>query len=85
MLRPHIKCADGFTMSVQASDLHYCSPREKGLTFYKMYEVGFPSEAEPLLVDWAEDKDDPTGTVYGFVPVDVIVDVIAKHGGEVKE
>lgn len=80
-----IKCADGFTMGVQASDRVYCSPRISGLGFYSAYEIGYPSEAEPLLMPYAEDESCPTETVYGWVPVQVIVDVIAKHGGIVGE
>jgi hypothetical protein len=79
--RRRIQCVDGFSMSVQASDTHYCTPRTTGLGFYNAYEVGFPSEAEPLLMEYAEDESIPTGTVYGYVPVQVIVNVIVKHGG----
>ena len=32
---------------------------------------------------WVEDKTRPTDTVYGWVPVGVVRDVIAKHGGAV--
>lgn len=76
-----IKCRDGFTMSVQASAYTYCSPRVSGLGFYEAYEVGFPSEEEPLLMPYAETPEDPTGTIYGFVPAQTIVSIIAKHGG----
>ena len=81
MLKKRIECADGFTMSVQASEGHYCSPRITGLGFYNSYEVGYPSEAEPLLMPYVEDASRPTSTVYGYVPAHVIADVIAKHGG----
>jgi hypothetical protein len=81
MINAPIKCRDGFTMSVQASAYHYCSPRITGLAIYNDYEIGYPSEAEPLLMPYAEDADHPTDTVYGYVPVQVLVDVIAKHGG----
>ena len=81
MPNTRIKCADGFSMSVQASAYTYCSPRVTGLGFYDAYEVGYPSEAEPLLMPYAETPDAPTGTVYGYVPVQVIVDITAKHGG----
>ena len=77
-----VVCADGFKMSVQASTLHYCTPRyNRGP--YSAVEVGFPSKAEPLLIKWAEDRDDLTNTVYGWVPADVVKRVIAKHGGMV--
>jgi hypothetical protein len=41
------------------------------------------SDYEELIIDWAEDRDDPTGTVYGYVPVSVVTNVLAKHGGMV--
>ena len=47
-------------------------------------EVGFPSEEEPLLMDYCEDKSEPTHTVYAYVPVQVVTNVIAKHGGIVE-
>ena len=74
-------CEDGFDMSVQASSFHYCSPREDKRHAYTSVEVGFPSDEEPLLMQWVEDPDKPTETVYGYVPAAVILAVIAKHGG----
>jgi len=32
-------------------------------------------------MDYAEREDDPTKTVYGYVPSSVVTLVIAKHGG----
>jgi len=83
-LNPRVMCADGFTMSVQAHDGAYCSPRVNNAESYDEVEVGFPSSAEPLLMDWCDDPNDPTGTVYGYVPVQVVTNVIAKHGGMVE-
>jgi len=79
-----VVCASGFSMSVQANNGAYCSPRINNAKSYDEVEVGFPSAEEPLLMEWCEDKDDPTGTVYGYVPAQVIVNVIAKHGGMVE-
>ena len=79
-----VECADGFTMSVQAHEGAYCSPRCNNAKKYTAAEVGFPSQEEPLLLDFAEDSDRPTDTVYGWVPAKVIVNVIAKHGGMVE-
>ena len=80
-LRDWIICADGFKMSIQASSFHYCSPREDGLDNYETVEIGFPSEREELLMDYAEDGNNPTSTVYGWVPVEIVDAVIRKHGG----
>ena len=76
-----IVCKDGFEMSVQASRTHYCSPRMDNAEKYTDVEVGFPSDLEPLLMEWAEDPDYPTGTVYGYVPAPVVLLVCVKHGG----
>ena len=82
--REVVECKDGFIMSVQASENHYCTPRRSGWSMpYTSVEVGFPSNKEELLMDWAEDVDEPTGTVYSYVPASVIINVIDKHGGMV--
>ncbi len=73
-------CADGFTMSVQASAGHYCTPRDNTGP-YTHFEIGFPSQEEPELMQYAESPDEPTETVYGWVPVEVVTAVIVKHGG----
>lgn len=80
-IRPRMKCADGFEISVQASDFHYCSPRVSGNVKYDKVELGYPSIAEPLIVEYAEDDEDLTGTVYGWVPVEVVNAVVERHGG----
>ena len=80
-VRPYIECADGFTISVQASDFHYCSPRINGADQYENVELGFPNMEEPLIADYAVDPDDLTQTVYGYVPIDVVNKLIEKHGG----
>lgn len=74
-------CEDGFTMSVQASHYHYCSPRQDNAAFYYKVEIGFPSEKEEYLMPYAEDRERPTDTVYGYVPVEIVECVIEKHGG----
>ena len=79
-----VVCADGFSMSVQANSTSYCSPRHDHANPYTSVEVGFPSREEPLLLEWAEEPDKPTATVYAWVPVQVVTNVIAKHGGMVE-
>ena len=76
-------CADGFSMSVQARDGAYCHPRVDGASRYESVEIGFPSAAEPILMDWAENPEEPTETVYGWVPGAVVRQVIEAHGGMV--
>ena len=76
-----ILCADGFSMSVQAGAESYCTPRHDDATAYTEVEIGFPNSQEDLLMRYAEDTNSPIGTVYGFVPVQVVINVLVKHGG----
>ena len=75
-----VKCADGFSMSVQANRRAYCSPRND-LGPYDCVEVGYPSSYDIYLRDYAEDPSRPTQTVYGYVPADIITMCIEAHGG----
>ena len=83
-----VVCADGFSMSVQAHEGSYCSPRASDVEFYESVEIGFPSARDPLLKNYAENPDaDIVGgevqTVYGWVPAGVVRAVIRSHGGQV--
>ncbi len=83
--RPRIKCNDGFSISVQASSTHYCTPQITMEGPYNEVEVGYPSEAEPLLEKYADDPDDLTHTIYCWVPIEIVEEIIKKHGGMVKD
>ena len=52
--RDTVVCKDGFTMSVQASAYHYCTPRINHSEGYLEVEIGFPSERERLLDRYCE-------------------------------
>lgn len=81
VLMPRIVCGDGTTVSVQASEHHYARPRTNRGP-YKAVEVGYPSVAPPLAWEqYAEDWENPTGTVYGYVPLELVSFYIASHGG----
>ena len=76
-----VVCRDGFRMSVQGHQDAYCTPRINDAEQYTQVEVGYPSHREEIIMPWAENPDEPTETVYGYVPVSVVTNVIAKHGG----
>lgn len=80
-MRPQLVCKDGFKISVQASKYHYCSPRVDGYVIYEEVELGYPNMEDELIAKFAEDPGDLTGTVYGYVPVEVVNQLIEKHGG----
>ena len=48
--RKHIKCVDGFSISIQASEYNYCSPKENGYNvIYTSVELGFPNREDNLI------------------------------------
>ena len=85
---PHIVCADGFSMSVQVGYSLYSTPK-KVAKRYSAVEIGYPSEPEELIKEWAEwisfseedGEPDYTDTVYPYVPVKIVNQVLKKHGG----
>jgi hypothetical protein len=83
---PHIICSDGFSMSVQVGYSLYSTPR-KVAKRYSAVEIGYPSDHEPLIEEYAEcytfeELDiDFTNTVYPYVPVNIVDKVLRKHGG----
>jgi hypothetical protein len=81
MVRERVVCNDGFAFSLQASRYHYCSPRETGLESYTHVELGYPTEGQEELMEYAEDISNPCDTVYGWVPTEVVDFVIMQHGG----
>lgn len=80
-LRPRLYCYDGYSISVQASEYHYCSPRLNGLQDYQSVELGFPSKEDELINEYAEDNPGSLNTVYGYVPIEIVEKLIEKHGG----
>ena len=78
--RKQLEMKSGFSVSCQASQGNYCSPKNNTGP-YDMVELGFPNAVEPLIAGFAEDPDNPTGTVYGWVPAHIVKALIMKHGG----
>ena len=85
---PHIVCSDGLEMSVQVGYHLYSEPK-KVAKRYSAVEIGYPSDHEPLIEKYAEsfykedemDVTDYTDTVYPYVPVKIVNQVLKKHGG----
>lgn len=80
LMRPRIICKDGFRISVQASKGHYCSPRIN-TDSYESVELGYPNQDELLIKEYAENPDNLKESIYGYVPIGVVSDVINLHGG----
>ena len=77
-----VHCADGFSMSVQASGRHYCDPKSDTGP-YTHVEVGMVKAWDYYLQPFADDRLRPTDTVYGYVPSDTVIMCIDAHGGMV--
>jgi len=76
----HLQCVDGFHMSVQASSGHYCIPRsDKGP--WTEVEIGFPSRPVALLADFKDGDDDDTKSVFAYVPIELVEELVNLHGG----
>lgn len=79
-----IKCRDGHSLSVQASQYHYCWPRND-LGPWDYVEVGFPTAEPPE--SWAEyfdgdwEQGGRTDSVYAYVPIALVAEFICAHGG----
>ena len=70
---PKIKIADtNYELSIQASENHYCSPRENMQEVYDEVEIGFPNFifSEEFINQYAEEPESPKDTVYAYVPME---------------
>ncbi len=79
-LLPRIVCKNGLSLSVQANISAYCEPREDQGPWVSV-EVGFPSRRIEALMPYCEDENRPTDTVYAFVPVKLVEQIIQDNGG----
>lgn len=79
-LAKRIECADGFSLSVQATHGAYCRPR-RNIGPWSEVEVGFPSAKPDEIMSYAEDPEAPTDTVYRYVPIKLVETLIEAHGG----
>lgn len=79
-LFPHITCKDGTTLSVQASENHYCKPRNN-VGPYTHVEVGYPSTYPPDTWRDYADGDPDNSDVWGYIPTELVEAYITAHGG----
>lgn len=79
-IRNRVYCKDDYNISMQGNEGSYSSPKMLSEVYSSM-ELGFPSEEDELINEYAEETGNYTETVYGYVPFDVIEKLIEKHGG----
>jgi len=85
-LRKQLVCNDGTTLSVQASDTHWCSPRRSYVDYYTDDIEYFDySSVEVWCVStdvpdsWSDYGDDDNP--YAYIPVTLVEKFIDSHGG----
>jgi hypothetical protein len=79
---PKVHCMDGTTLSVQVGSGLYCIPRDNNGP-YTHVEVGFPSRGFTQLTEYIDGTDDadPCESVYGYVPIEIVEEIIEECGG----
>lgn len=81
VIRPHLTCRDGYTMSVQASSCLYCMPEKDCLEKYNEYEVrGETSKKIKEFEKWVNNSEDEY-PLYAYVPEEEIIKLINAHNG----
>jgi len=71
-----VKCADGTTLSVQASKYHYCAPKEHHGP-YVAVEVWCIRNCPSYVIEFDYSDEGPSA----YVPIEDVVRFINNHGG----
>lgn len=75
-ITPAIHCADGTSLSVQASENHYCEPRENTGSYTEV-EVWNIRNSPTEVTEFDYSESEPSG----YVPIEQVVSFINNHGG----
>ena len=75
-VRPAIRTKRGAPLSVQASSIHYCTPRDDTGPYTRV-EVFWTGSIPQALRDREGRQSEP----YGWAPVSVVNEIIHKRGG----
>lgn len=69
-------------VSIQASENHYCAPKEDNADYYECVELGYPNFlfSREFIAKYADDIDNPKDTIYGYVPLKELAKELSKLG-----
>lgn len=73
-------CKDGTHFSIQASDGHYCSPKDR-VGPYTSVEVVKLGKPIPTLGAWGKPNERYQGGLWGFLSVVLVNEEIERRGG----
>lgn len=79
-VRNHLECNDGTTLSVQASESHYCTPRRNQPEVHEYSKVEVWCVSKPVPDSWYE-YGDPEDNPYAYIPVSMVEEFIDSCGG----
>lgn len=83
VIKPHLVLEDGTRLSVQASETHYCKPRNEAGRYYKV-EVASTEKHELLEEHMDGPPPQMSGEMcylYAYVPTEKVEEVIRRRGG----
>lgn len=83
LVRPPVTCADGFSMSIQASESHHCSPRQtlKNAEEYDSVEVMILSDIDNYTYKRFLKHSESMDEIAAYVDIDFLELFVAEHGG----
>lgn len=73
--KPVFKFGKKLEVSIQANQYTYCEPRDN-VGPYISVELGFPNFKSKILKQYAENPEALYATVYGNVPVEVVIEAL---------
>lgn len=74
---PRVVCADGTKLSVQASESHYCSPRNNVGPYIEVEVWYVDSKTEVEVLEFEYSTENPSA----YVDINSVVAYIDRHGG----
>ena len=82
-VREHAFCKDGTKLSIQASEGHYCWPRNNFGPYseVEVWCIVSPNGKTVRVPSMGDDHSNP----YGYVPIEVVNKYIHRHGGLVEQ
>lgn len=77
---PVLMMTDGFSISVMGGKYVHSYPKSTKGPYHSL-ELGYPSVREDMIMSYAEEPVNPTQTIYSYVPKNIVMAVLEKHGG----
>jgi len=77
---PSIETNNGLEIAIQAGELFCCSPRDN-YGPWELVEINYINRRIEKLTAYADDAENIEDTIYRWVPVDLIDEIVEENGG----